>query len=114
MISSRRPPHPRPRNAPRFPPRAHQRVDILDLVQVVSDHLLPDRGLDEDGQHWVGVAVRESVVNAISGKGNEIGQARPSIRLCQASAQGLAARVRDQGEGFEPETWPTRSPPRTC
>ena len=39
--------------------------DMLDFVQVVSDHVGRLAGLDEDQLHWVSVAVRESVVNAI-------------------------------------------------
>ena len=39
--------------------------DMLDFVQVVSDHLGRLSGLDDDSVHWVGVAVRESVINAI-------------------------------------------------
>src|SRR5450759_2995917 len=39
--------------------------EMLDFVQVVSDHLARGIGLDEDSLHWVGVAIRESVINAI-------------------------------------------------
>ena len=39
--------------------------EMLDFVQVVSDHLARSVGLDEDSLHWVGVAIRESVINAI-------------------------------------------------
>ena len=39
--------------------------EILDFVQVASDHLGRLAGLDDDALHWVGVAVRESVINAI-------------------------------------------------
>ena len=35
--------------------------EMLDLVQVVSDHVGRDVGLDDDSVHWVGVAIRESV-----------------------------------------------------
>ena len=46
--------------------------DMLDFVQVVSDHLGQMVGLDEDAMHWVGVAVRESVINAIKhGNGSD-------------------------------------------
>ena len=38
---------------------------MLDFVQLVSDHSVPAVGFDEDSMHWVGVAVRESVINAI-------------------------------------------------
>ena len=39
--------------------------DMLDFVQLLSDHMGEVGGLDEDAMHWVGVAVRESVINAI-------------------------------------------------
>ena len=39
--------------------------EMLDFVQVVSDHMAQRVGLDDDSLHWVGVAIRESVINAI-------------------------------------------------
>ena len=39
--------------------------EMVDFVQVVSDHMSRSVGLDEDAAHWVGVAIRESVINAI-------------------------------------------------
>src|SRR5881628_3074286 len=39
--------------------------EMLDFVQVVSDHMGRGVGLDDDAVHWVGVAIRESVINAI-------------------------------------------------
>ena len=39
--------------------------ELLDLVQHLSDRLSAIAGLDEDATHWVSVAVRESVINAI-------------------------------------------------
>src|SRR5438046_2431956 len=38
---------------------------MLDFVQIVSDHMSRGIGLDEDAVHWVSVAIRESVINAI-------------------------------------------------
>ena len=54
-------------------PNGHQLVrleftsvfEMVDFVQVVSDHMARSVGLDEDSLHWVGVAIRESVINAI-------------------------------------------------
>ena len=43
----------------------HSNFDMVDLVQVVSDRMAQLAGLDEDAIHWIGVAVRESVINAI-------------------------------------------------
>src|SRR6476661_5715706 len=39
--------------------------EMLDFVQLVSDRIGHDVGLDDDAVHWVGVAIRESVINAI-------------------------------------------------
>ena len=39
--------------------------ELLDLIQLVCDRLAALAALDEDAVHWIGVAVRESVINAI-------------------------------------------------
>ena len=36
--------------------------EMVDFVQTVSDHIGRLVGLDDDALHWVGVAVRESVI----------------------------------------------------
>jgi len=43
----------------------HSTFEMLDFVQVVSEQIGRMAGLDEDARHWVNVAVRESVINAI-------------------------------------------------
>jgi serine/threonine-protein kinase RsbW len=86
--------------------RIHSVFDMLDLIQLVSDHLSQVAGLDEDAVHWVGVAVRESVINAIK-HGNRLDEAKfvtveftlePAV-----SPTALVVSVQDQGEGFEVE-----------
>jgi serine/threonine-protein kinase RsbW len=80
--------------------------EMLDFVQVVSDHLARGVGLDEDSLHWVGVAIRESVINAIK-HGNKGDAAKHVFVEFETSARTvpeLAIRVRDEGEGFDPET----------
>jgi serine/threonine-protein kinase RsbW len=80
--------------------------DMLDFVQVVSDHLGKLAGLDEDQNHWVSVAVRESVVNAIK-HGNKNDPAKRVIvdfsPMPPAGENEFVIRIEDQGEGFEPE-----------
>jgi serine/threonine-protein kinase RsbW len=80
--------------------------EMLDLVQVVSDHVGRDVGLDDDSVHWVGVAIRESVINAIK-HGNQTDTAkRVFVDFETGSGSGTAElniRVRDQGPGFDPE-----------
>src|SRR2546421_1618364 len=79
--------------------------EMLDFVQVVSDHIGRDVGLDEDAVHWVGVAIRESVINAIKHGNRNDASKRVFVEFETASSPGpeLLIRVRDQGEGFDPE-----------
>ena len=80
--------------------------EMLDFVQVVSDHLARGVGLDEDSLHWVSVAIRESVINAIK-HGNRNDTAKRVFvefeTATKADVPELAIRIRDQGEGFDPE-----------
>ena len=79
--------------------------EMLDFVQVVSDHLARGVGLDEDSLHWVSVAIRESVINAIK-HGNKSDANKHVFVEFETAAQAvpeLVIRVRDQGDGFDPE-----------
>ncbi len=85
--------------------KIHSVFEMLDLVQVVSDRMGQMAGLDEDAVHWVGVAVRESVINAIK-HGNRLDAAKSvTIEFSFVPAAvptELIVRVIDEGEGFEP------------
>jgi len=79
--------------------------EMLDFVQVVTDHLGRSVGLDDDARHWVSVAIRESVINAIK-HGNRNDAAKHVFVDLETHSNGhpeLFIRVRDEGEGFEPE-----------
>jgi serine/threonine-protein kinase RsbW len=78
------------------------RFEMLDFVQLVSDHVGRGIGLDDDAVHWVGVAIRESVINAIKhGNQNDV-RKRVFVEFKARSAEvpELTVLVRDQGEGF--------------
>src|SRR5437867_4257921 len=79
---------------------------MLDFVQVVSDHVARGIGLDEDASHWVRVAIRDSVINAIKHVNRNDSSKHVVIEFETATADvpELTIRVRDQGEGFDPET----------
>jgi serine/threonine-protein kinase RsbW len=80
--------------------------EMLDFVQVVSDHLARGIGLDEDSLHWVSVAIRESVINAIKHGNRNDAAKRVFVEfetVTKADVPELAIRIRDQGEGFDPE-----------
>ncbi len=81
--------------------------DMLDLVQVVSDRMGRLAGLDDDSIHWIGVAVRESVINAIKHGNREDPVKQVTVEFAlepPATPTALVVRVVDQGEGFDPAT----------
>ena len=83
----------------------HSSLDMLDFVQMVSDHIGRMAGLDDEALHWVSVAVRESVINAI--KHGNCGDTRKRVHveftaLEERGRPGIAICVRDEGCGFDP------------
>jgi len=81
--------------------------EMLDFVQVVSDHVGQTVGLDDDTRHYVGVAIRECVINAIKhGNRNDLAK-HVFVEFSTVNSpldNALLIRVRDQGEGFDPAT----------
>jgi serine/threonine-protein kinase RsbW len=80
-------------------------MDMLDFVQLLSDHAGRVGNLDDDSVHRVGVSVRESVVNAITHGNTEDETKRVVVEFqfepYNAPAR-LVVRVLDQGQGFDP------------
>jgi serine/threonine-protein kinase RsbW len=80
--------------------------ELLDLVQLLSDRMSTTAGFDEDLTHWVSVAVRESVINAIK-HGNREDPAKHVIvefmLSPRAKPEEFVVRVLDEGAGFDPE-----------
>jgi len=82
-------------------------IDMLDLVQTVSDHLGRQAGLDDEALHWVSVAVRESVTNAIRHGNRSDSAKRVHVEFTYLGpGLGLSIRVRDEGPGFDPDCLP--------
>ena len=88
----------------------HSTFEMLDFVQVVSDQIARMAGLDEDARHWVNVAVRESVINAIKHGNANDERKRVHVEFTplhtSTPPQGIVIRVRDEGPGFDPATLP--------
>ncbi len=80
--------------------------EMVDFVQVVSDHVSHSVGLDEDAAHWVSVAIRESVINAIKHGNRNDASKRVFVEFETngGALPELAIRVRDEGDGFDPST----------
>jgi serine/threonine-protein kinase RsbW len=81
------------------------RLDMLEMVQTVLTHLSGIVGFDEEATHYMSVAVRESVVNAIKhGNRGDEGK-RVAIAFVLESGR-LEVSVRDEGAGFDPDAVP--------
>ena len=88
-------------------------LEMLNLLQVASDQIACSVGLDQDTSHWVSVAVRESVINAIH-HGNRDDDAKHVVVEFTKTASALILRVRDQGAGFDPEDIADPLAPEAC
>jgi serine/threonine-protein kinase RsbW len=79
------------------------RFEMLDVVQTVVTHLATLVGFGEDAIHYMSVAVRESVVNAIK-HGNRLDPDK-RVDLAFAISEGaLEVTIHDQGTGFDPSS----------
>lgn len=80
--------------------------DLLDVVQILSDRCSSLAGLDDDATHWVSVAVRESVINAIKHGNREDLAKHVTVEFAlkpRTAPNEFSVQVLDEGEGFEPE-----------
>ncbi len=78
------------------------RFENIELVQVIAEHLCENAGVDEDGSHWIGMAVREAVANAIK-HGNKLDVQKKVFAVFDLNGSELEITVSDEGAGFDPE-----------
>jgi serine/threonine-protein kinase RsbW len=80
------------------------RFENIELVQLVLKDSLDQLGLDDDNRHWIDVAVREAVANAIKHGNLEdpVKQVRVDLTLEGNEGDWLVIRVQDEGKGFDP------------
>jgi serine/threonine-protein kinase RsbW len=77
---------------------------LLDLVQSLSDRFSAIAGLDEDATHWISVAVRESVINAVKHGNRESPDKNVVVEFAlspRAQPDTFEITVLDEGEGFD-------------
>jgi len=79
------------------------RFENIELVQAVVDDLLVRLRLGEEDRHWIGLAVREAVANAIKhgNGGDPEKQVEVEVHL---EADEVVVSVCDEGSGFDPST----------
>ena len=81
------------------------RFEMLDVVQAVLAQLCTIVGFTEEMTHYMSVAVRESVVNAIR-HGNRQDEAKRVEIEFKVLPRALEVRVGDEGAGFDPGAVP--------
>ena len=81
------------------------RYEMLEMVQTILARVAETAGFDEETAHYMSVAVRESVVNAIK-HGNRNDEARRVQVAFTVAPETFRIEVRDEGGGFDPETVP--------
>src|SRR5262245_66517676 len=88
--------------------------EMLDLVQLLSDRLSAIAGLDEDATHWVSVAVRESVINAVKHGNREDRHKHVTVEFTltpRAHPKEFILQALDHGAGFGPDGVAARPAP---
>jgi serine/threonine-protein kinase RsbW len=79
--------------------------EMVDLVQVVFESLSSQVGFDSDSAHWMSVAIRESVTNAVR-HGNKLDPKKRVVVSFEYRAPEFTVSVEDEGEGFNPDAVP--------
>ena len=77
------------------------RLENIDLIQVVVLEALTRLGLDEDSGHQMEIAIREAVANAIIHGNRRDPEEEVTVELATAGDQAII-RVHDRGKGFDP------------
>lgn len=79
------------------------RIENIELVQVILNDTLERLGLEEDTRHWLDLAAREAVANAIKHGNREVVDKNVEIEMA-VDGDAVVLRIADQGEGFDPGT----------
>ena len=80
-------------------------LDNLDIIQKLTDCVTAFMKFDEEIAHWVGMAIREAVTNAIQ-HGNRLDPMK-KVEVCYGmTPECLTVFVRDQGCGFHADKIP--------
>lgn len=78
------------------------RFENIELVQVIAEYLCGSAGMDDDGSHWIGMAVREGIANAIK-HGNQLDVSKKVHALFELNSGTLSITIADEGMGFDPQ-----------
>jgi len=79
------------------------RFENIEMAQHLCGKLLEGRDLPDETRHWILMALREGLANAIK-HGNRLNLGKRVHVELNVTGETLEMKIRDEGEGFEPET----------
>lgn len=77
------------------------RFENIDMAQHLCGKLIAGRELSEETRHWILMALREALANAIK-HGNAQNLSKRVHLEMNVTGDTLQIRIRDEGEGFDP------------
>lgn len=80
-------------------------LESVDRAESIVMEAARQLGFDEDGQHEAGIAVRESMVNAVA-HGNRYSARKKVHFQVWKQAEALVVEIDDEGKGFEVDNVP--------
>lgn len=78
------------------------RYENIELAQAALAHVCRLRGIDAEMEHWIGMAMREAVANAVK-HGNRLDPDKRVLVRLESAGDELTIVVGDEGGGFDPE-----------
>ncbi|MEP6769851.1 MAG: ATP-binding protein [Acidobacteriota bacterium] len=78
------------------------RFENIEMAQHLCGKLLDPENLPDETRHWILMALREALANAIK-HGNGQDRAKRVHLEMDVTARILRIHIRDEGEGFDPE-----------
>jgi serine/threonine-protein kinase RsbW len=80
-------------------------LESVDAAETLVLQLAQEAGFDEEDLHKIGMAVRETMVNAVV-HGNRYNLKKKVHVTAEAAGARIAIKIVDEGEGFEPKELP--------
>lgn len=77
------------------------RYESIELAQAALEHVCRQSSVDGEMEHWIGMALREAVANAIK-HGNRLDARKRVLVSFALQGDDLTIVVGDEGEGFDP------------
>ena len=77
------------------------RFENIEMAQHLCAKLLDGREISDETRHWILMALREALANAIKHGNEQILTKRVHLEM-DVAEDTLAIRIRDEGQGFDP------------